>query len=151
MRAALWVVGAVLALDLATKHLIMNTLQPNESLAIWPGILHLTYVRNPGAAYGLLAKRTWVLVVLAAVVVIGALVYVRTARRLGEQYAFGFLIGGAAGNMLDRLRWGLVTDFIEIKPLPIFRVFNVADMAISTAVVLLLLLSLRRDAVNAPD
>lgn len=109
------------------------------------GLFTLRYIRNPGAAYGLLHGQRWPLAALAAAVALGLLWYARRARGRGEQVAVGLLLGGALGNLHDRLRWGLVTDFLEINPLAaLFQVFNVADMGITFGVLLLLLSTWRQ-------
>lgn len=124
----------VLVLDQAAKHLVMASLVPGQILTVVPHVLQLTYVRNPGAAYGLLSGSRWLLAGLALLLAGLGLFLAPRLERPWERAALGLLIGGALGNMVDRVRWGLVTDFIEIKPLPIFQVFNLADLAITAAV-----------------
>lgn len=135
MLATLSLAALVLALDLSSKHLIMSRMAPGETITILPRLLDFTYVRNPGAAYGMLAGGRWFLAAIALILVALALFLAPRLQRPWERAALGLLIGGALGNMLDRVRWGLVTDFVQIEPLPIFQVFNLADLAISAAVV----------------
>lgn len=135
MLATLSLAALVLALDLSSKHLIMSRMAPGETITILPRLLDFTYVRNPGAAYGMLAGGRWFLAAIALILVASALFLAPRLQRPWERAALGLLIGGALGNMLDRVRWGLVTDFVQIEPLPIFQVFNLADLAISAAVV----------------
>lgn len=124
----------VLVLDQAAKYLVMASLVPGQIRTLIPHLLQLTYVRNPGAAYGLLSGRRWLLAGAALLLAGLGLYLAPRLERTWERAALGLLIGGALGNMVDRVRWGLVTDFIEIKPLPIFQVFNLADVAITLAV-----------------
>ncbi len=126
----------VIVLDQAAKALVMARMAMGESRAVIPGLLHFTYVRNPGAAYGMLAGGRWFLAAVALVMTGVALYLAPRLKQPWERVALGLLIGGALGNMLDRVRWGLVTDFVEIPPLRIFQVFNLADLAITAAVVL---------------
>ncbi|NLC06385.1 MAG: signal peptidase II [Syntrophomonadaceae bacterium] len=141
-----WTIAAVaLAADQIIKYLVQTHLIPWESLPIIPGILHLTYVRNPGAAFGMFANWTWVFV-LVGLAVIGLLVflYPRIANQ-GRlfQLALALEVGGATGNLIDRLRFGAVIDFIDFRVWP---VFNIADMAIVTGAVLLAYTILKRPA-----
>ncbi|MGE5590637.1 MAG: signal peptidase II [Bacillota bacterium] len=124
----------VLALDQIAKYLVMASLVPGQIRTLIPHILQLTYVRNPGAAYGLLSGNRWLLAGAALLLAGLGLYLAPKLERTWERAALGLLIGGALGNMVDRVRWGLVTDFIEIQPLPIFQVFNLADMAITLSV-----------------
>lgn len=139
MLTTLLTAGAVLSLDLATKLTVMSRMAEGQGIPVIPGLFTFHYVRNPGAAYGLLTGQRWALAVLAAGVAAGLLWYARRAQPGLERLALGLLLGGAVGNLHDRIRWGLVTDFLEINPLTfVFQVFNVADMGITFGVILLL-------------
>lgn len=132
-----WLVTiAVLLLDQGTKYWILNYLEVWESIPLLPGWLQLTLVQNPGAAFGLFANWTglFVLVTLAAVLL--ALILYRRILTLDWQFqlALALGLGGAVGNLIDRVRFGHVVDFIDLLFWP---VFNVADMAIIAGVVLL--------------
>jgi signal peptidase II len=108
----------------------------DTSLPIVPGWVAFAYTCNKGAAFGLLANET-LLFVLIALVVIGMIVaYVRflPANRPWLRLSLGLQLGGALGNLLDRLRQGYVVDFISIKAWP---VFNVADACVVVGVLIL--------------
>lgn len=146
LRQLLSVAGTVLAVDLVTKLLAVRELADREPISLLGGLLTLRLVRNPGAAFGMAEGFTVVLTVIAVTVVV---VIVRMARRLASTawaVALGLILGGAAGNLTDRLfrqpgpGRGHVVDFLE---LPRWPVFNVADMAIVSAGVLMVLLSAR--------
>jgi signal peptidase II len=140
-------------------HLAHGTWRP-----IFPG-LTLTHVRNPGIAFSLFAdggpltRVLLHLVIFTAVVVIAAMVVRHGRHRLLAGLAFGLVLGGAVGNLIDRVLYGWVLDFIHVW----VRIggntyswpdFNVADSAISTGAVLLILSELRRpseETSNAPD
>jgi signal peptidase II len=133
LRAAL-VAVAVVAADQATKALVRGSLAPGERVRVLPGV-HLVDARNPGIAFSRLANGG-PLVVIIALVALGALLaffFTHLRRRL-VWLPTGLLIGGAAGNLVDRLREGSVTDFVQ---LPHWPAFNVADMAITVGVVAL--------------
>jgi signal peptidase II len=143
--ALLTVALVVLAIDLATKLVAVATLTETEMVEVLDGALTLRLVRNPGAAFGVAQGLTIALTVIAVVVI---LVILRISRRLrspGWAVGLGMVLGGAIGNLIDRLfrepgpLRGHVVDFLE---LPHFPVFNVADSAIVTGGVLMVLLSL---------
>jgi signal peptidase II len=128
------------AVDLGTKLLAVARLSPDEPRDVVGGLLRLDLVRNPGAAFSTGTSYTLVLSVIA---VIAAGVVIRFGRRLGDRtwaVALGLLLAGVCGNLTDRvfrepgfLR-GHVVDFLEF---PHWPVFNVADMLIDAAVVLI--------------
>lgn len=133
----LLVAGAVLAADQITKALALAYLHPDPPVPVLGPLLVLRLVRNPGAAYGLLTGQRWLLSAVALAFAAGALWYSRRARGL-TAVALGLLVGGALGNAIDRLRFGQVTDMIEIPPLTfVFQVFNVADVAVTFGVLAL--------------
>jgi signal peptidase II len=135
----------VLVIDLATKLIAVAQLTETEMVEVVDGVLSLRLVRNPGAAFGVAQGLTFALTVIAVVVI---LVILRISRRLrspGWAVGLGMVLGGAIGNLVDRIfrspgpLRGHVVDFLE---LPHFPVFNVADSAIVTGGVLMVLLSL---------
>ena len=139
-----WLIsGLTFLTDQLSKYAVVSFLQPGQSLPLAPPVLHLTYVQNTGAAFGLF--RGWaMLFVAASVVIIGWIV--RQLLRPGSPWSvsvlwgYGLVLGGAAGNLLDRVRLGHVIDFLDLRVWP---VFNVGDSAITVGVALLILHSLR--------
>nr|WP_200814865.1 signal peptidase II [Blastococcus haudaquaticus] len=143
--------AAVLAADLATKLLVVATIEPGEDIRVLGGALYLTNLRNTGAAFSFAEGFTVLFTLVAAVV---AVVIVRTARRLfstGWAVTLGLVLGGAVGNLIDRvfrdpgfLRGGVV-DFLSVfgPDGSVFPVFNVADSAIVCGGILGALLALR--------
>jgi signal peptidase II len=138
---------AVCATDAASKALVVASLSPQRPVHLLGGLITLDLYRNPGAAFGLGRSYT----AIYALVAVGALVAIlRVSRRLHSwpwAIALGLLLGGAAGNLLDRLfrspgvLRGSVVDWIK---LPYFaESFNIADACITIGVVLLVLASLR--------
>lgn len=133
-RVAL-VLGLVLVLDQVAKRLATNAIAPGESDGIFPGI-ELVHVRNRGVAFGFLGGGGAVVLLLtfaalAALVVFFAL----DPRRPLAWLPTGLLLGGAFGNLVDRVRDGAVTDFIHV---PLWPAFNLADVAITVGVLALL-------------
>ena len=136
----------VYVLDQITKGWAVRDLRPGGAIPLIGSLLQLRLVRNAGAAFSLATGMTWLLTLVAIIVV---LVVVRSARRLGSRgwaLALGLLLGGAMGNLTDRLvrppgiGRGQVVDFIDYNG---FFVGNVADIAIVAAAVLIGVLSVR--------
>jgi signal peptidase II len=123
------VAAAVFALDQVTKALIRDWLAVGES---WPSdgwLVKITHVTNTGAAFGILQDQG-VFLTITAVIAIGAIVFYYLYPPLEHgllRVAMGLLLGGAAGNLIDRVRFGHVTDFIDF---PRYPEFNVADSSI---------------------
>jgi len=150
-RLLLGLAAAVLALDVVTKLVVVATLSDREPLRLLGGALYLTEARNTGAAFSFAEGATIVFSLIAAVVVA---VIVRSARRLfstGWAVALALVLGGAVGNLLDRvfrdpgfLRGGVV-DFISLfDPYgQVWPIFNVADSAIVCGGVLGALMAFR--------
>ncbi|QIA26864.1 signal peptidase II [Thermaerobacter sp. PB12/4term] len=144
----------VLAADQATKAWVLARIAPWGTVPVLPGVVQWTYVQNRGAAFGLLQNQTLFFIVVAVVVIAAILYWLpRLPGRAGSaRLALGLQLGGAVGNLIDRLRWGYVVDFVDLEFWPLHRwpVFNVADAAIVTGTALLVLWLLAdRDA--APD
>ncbi len=144
--------GVVLVLDQATKILVDNTMTMHQSIEIIPHVASLTYLRNTGAAFGFLAgaRSGWRIVffVLISSVAIGCIVYLIRGLRPQQKtllLSLSMILGGAVGNLIDRLRLGEVIDFIDLHWYDIhWPAFNVADSAISIGVVLLFIQMLRK-------
>ena len=129
----------VWGIDRLVKVLIQTNFIPGETLKVIPKIFHLTYVLNPGAAFGLMAGRTWIFVVTAFLVV-GGVIYgqYRISRKERiTRLALGMIGGGALGNLYDRLMIGRVVDYLDFQIWP--YVFNFADSMIVVGVGLLML------------
>ena len=132
-RAAL-VALVTLGVDQAVKGIVRGSIAAGESVAVIPGV-HLVHVSNPGVAFSMLSSGGWLPTVigLAAVCALLFFFFTHLSRPL-VWLPTGLLLGGAAGNLIDRLRIGSVTDFIK---LPHWPAFNVADIAITVGVLVL--------------
>jgi signal peptidase II len=145
LRLAAFVALAVLILDQATKSLVERTMWPHESIDL-TAFLALTYVRNTGAAFGVLAAAPagvrLPLFVAVTVLAAGALVsYLRHTPpdQRWRVAALGGILGGALGNLLDRVRYGEVIDFVDAHWGDLhWPAFNVADAAITVGVAIVL-------------
>ena len=140
-RAGL-VTGLVVAVDQVTKKLARDGIRPGEEDPILPA-LKLVNVRNEGVAFGIDAGGKTLVIALIALALLALVLYFarHTARPL-IWLPTGLLLGGALGNIVDRIRDGAVTDFLKI---PAWPAFNVADIAITIGVLALVLVLERRD------
>jgi signal peptidase II len=135
-RVAL-VAGLTLAADQATKALVRDRLAPGERDEVIAGVLDLVHVENDGVAFGALAGGGTIVAVVVAAALAALLTYFAVnARRPLAWLPTGLLLGGALGNVVDRIRLGAVTDFLK---LPSWPAFNLADTAITVGVVLLVI------------
>ncbi|HEX2800576.1 MAG TPA: signal peptidase II [Phenylobacterium sp.] len=148
--AALALAAAVVVLDQAVKHWILDTLHLPE-LASVPvvGPLKLTMVWNEGVSFGLFQAGhdvvRWGLAAFSIVVALVLAGWVRRTERALFALAIGLVMGGAVGNVIDRIRFGAVVDFVDVTALRFPWVFNVADSAISVGIGVLLLDMLLQD------
>jgi signal peptidase II len=140
---------AVFVADQVSKRLIQGSLRPGESIPAIPGVLRISYTRNDGGAFGILGGQSGLLLIGSAVavaVVLWMLLQGPPAR--ATALGCGLILGGAAGNLLDRLIAGDVVDFLDLEfwPLRQWPVFNAADVAIVLGVAVLFLAALRPEA-----
>jgi signal peptidase II len=144
------IAAVVLAFDIVTKVVAVAQLEDREPVEVLGGLVYLQLVRNPGAAFSLATGYTWVLTIVAIAVVV---VIMRVARRLrstGWAVALGLVLGGALGNLTDRLfrspgpLHGHVVDIVSLLAPDgrVWPVFNLADSSIVSGGVLLVLLAL---------
>jgi len=134
LRAAA-LAAAVVAADQITKSLVRHNVRVGSSDGIFPGV-ELVHVHNRGVAFGLFVNGGVVLVIVGVAAVSALLIFFAThSRRPLVWLPTGLLLGGAAGNLIDRLNQGYVTDFIH---LPLWPSFNLADMSITFGVLSLL-------------
>jgi signal peptidase II len=127
----------VLVTDIVTKRVIVATMTPHEVRRVVGDYARLTYIHNPGAAFGLFPGSRWPLIVISvAAIVVVVVVALRHRTRTITLIPLGLILGGAVGNLIDRVRLGQVVDFIQIGiPPHYWPVFNAADSAVSIGVV----------------
>lgn len=133
------VVLVVVIADQTSKWVIVRWLGPDSSTHRWElagNLLAFEYVENTGAAFGILAGRVWLLLVLALLAGLGFLIVFWNDLRFNAllRFGIGLVLGGAAGNLLDRVRLGYVVDFMAAGTWP---KFNVADSSITIGLILL--------------
>ena len=126
----LWIliIAATVWLDQLTKWLAVTFLQGNPSVPIIPEVFQLTYLENPGAAFGMLQNNRWVFLIVSTVGIIAVYLYLAIKRPSSRLLclALSFIVGGGIGNMIDRTLLGYVVDMIDFRLIN-FAVFNVAD------------------------
>ncbi len=134
-----------LLVDQISKYVITTTMLQGQSIAVLSPVFFMTYILNPGAAFGLLANKTGFLIVVSIIVVIGIMAGYRylPRERVWAHIALGLISGGALGNLIDRIRIGRVIDFLDFRVWP---VFNLADTAIVIGALLLILDVWRKDS-----
>lgn len=128
MKVFVWGVALAIA-DQLLKKLFSGTMQLGESIPVLPGIFHLTYIQNPGAAFGLFENQTLFFIVIAAfLLAFLAFAYKELAAQgIWVRFGMSLLAGGAVGNLLDRVRFGAVIDYLDFR---IWPIFNLADIGI---------------------
>jgi signal peptidase II len=137
----------VYVIDQVTKMMVVNDLVEGQPVQILGDFLVFHFVRNPGAAFSLASGSTWIFSILAAVVTAAIIIFARKIKSLAWAVVFGLLLGGTLGNLTDRLirepsfGEGHVIDFISM-PWMLPAIFNVADIAIVSSMILFVLLTI---------
>jgi signal peptidase II len=129
------IVLTILSLDRLTKIIVTSSLSLGQSLAVIRGVFHITLVHNRGAAFGILKNQLILLIATSLFAVI--LIYKNLKKNKADRiysFALSLILGGALGNLIDRLIFGYVIDFLDFR---IWPVFNVADSAITIGAALL--------------
>ena len=136
------VVLLIVLLDQSTKYLTQSLMYEGQSIPIIKNFFHLTYVLNPGAAFGMLAHKTLFFILVTMLVIVIAIYFYRRIPKAKWLLRLGLSlqVGGAIGNLIDRIRIGMVVDFFDFR---IWPVFNIADMAIVIGVGILFVEILR--------
>ena len=119
----------VVAFDQLTKALVMKSMVPGQSIPLIQDIFHLTYVLNPGAAFGILSNQRGLLLATGAVLILMTAYFYPLLKKSDTFLQFGAtsILSGAVANLIDRVQTGYVVDFFDFR---IWPVFNVADIAI---------------------
>lgn len=138
---------AVLALDQFAKYLVVSNMEVGQLIPVLGDFFQLYFVKNSGAAFSLASGFTWILSIVAVGVIVAIIVFARRIKSTAWAIMIGLLLGGALGNVTDRLfrepgfGIGHVIDFLKLWQFP--AIFNIADVAIVTGMGLFLLLTLR--------
>lgn len=146
-RLELWLPLSIVIVDQLTKAAVRATLPLHTSITVMPGFLDVTHVRNTGAAFGILNAadfpfKTVVIALIATAALVGVGLYAASLahHQLVARVGLALIIGGAAGNLLDRIAVGSVVDFVDVYWRTYhFWAFNVADSAITVGVAIMML------------
>ncbi len=133
------IIPIVVALDQVTKCYIRANFRVGETLPLIPDILHLTYVRNQGAAFSMFQNMPFVTILIPVVMVIACLmltIHFRHSSSRMPAFLTSMIAAGGIGNLIDRVMLGYVTDMIDFR---VFPVFNIADIAVTVCCVLLII------------
>jgi len=124
----------IILIDQISKFFIKTNFQLNQTLPVLENIVHLTYIHNFGAGFGILQQQRWILISISFIV-IGAIFYYFDRIKEKEtilQILIGFVLGGTIGNLIDRISYGFVIDFLDFR---IWPIFNFADSFITIGVI----------------
>lgn len=144
-----WLAACIgLVADQLTKFWVMRSFELNETLPLWEGVFHLTYVTNKGAAFSLFSERGEWLRWLSLAVSLGLIALAIFSRMIRwEQVGYGCILAGALGNGIDRFLFGEVVDFLDFRLIR-FPVFNLADVSINIGILCLLIAAFVRPPGN---
>jgi len=138
-----WIALAVLVLDQITKKIVENGMEVGDKISVIGTFFMFHYIRNDGAAFSMLRNQRVLFIVITMCVVIGIIWYIQRNRTTGRRLflaALGLILGGAVGNMIDRILYGEVVDFFQFTfGNYIFPIFNIADIGITVGVAMILL------------
>lgn len=121
--------AVLLVLDQAVKSYVSSVMLLGQSYPVIDGIFHITYILNPGAAFGMLANQRWFFILAGIAIIVAFWHYYLWLRQQCSWFRFGCaaLLSGAVSNLIDRIRIGMVVDFFDFR---IWPIFNIADIAI---------------------
>ena len=139
------VIFLIIIIDLISKILVTKFMAPNQSISIIKNFFSITYVKNTGVAFSMLEGNIFFIIILTFFIVWLIFRYINS-RILNsfECFSYGLIVGGALGNLFDRIRLGYVIDFFDFNIIGYnFAIFNVADIAIVVGVFLIIVFSIR--------
>lgn len=135
-------ISLVVIIDIISKLLVSNNLLLSKSVTIIPNFFYLTYAHNYGAAWSIFENNTLAITIISFIVILGISYYVfknKVTRKI-EIIGYSLLLGGAIGNLIDRIIYGYVIDFFDFYIFGYdFPIFNIADIGIVTGIILLLI------------
>lgn len=135
----IFIITILTGIDQWTKYLVETQLKPIGAIPIVKDIFHLTYARNTGAAFSILRDKQAFLILVTAIVVVALIYYLIKILKTGEvafKLSLAMIIGGALGNLIDRVRLNYVTDFLDFTLIN-YPIFNLADVFVVSGVVML--------------
>lgn len=131
------------AADYLTKYAVIANMSLGKTIPLWEGVFHLTHIRNTGAAFSILSGQRFFLIALPLIVIIaiiGCIIAKKPKNKL-LLLSFSMIVSGGIGNLIDRIRFGYVVDFLDFRLIN-FPVFNVADIWVTCGAALFIILLL---------
>ncbi len=133
-----FIIFIIVVADQISKYITIQYLKPLKTVPLLEGVLSLSYVENRGAAFGILQNQRWFLIILPILIVTVIVIYLVMHRKesLLTRICLAVILGGAIGNLIDRIFLGYVVDMFQVTFIE-FPVFNVADMAVVCGTIIL--------------
>ncbi len=133
----------LLSLDQFSKYLIRQKMSLAESIPVIKSIFHITYVENTGIAFGLFPQGHSLFVIISLIIILVIVFFERrkVLKSPGERFCLGLVLGGALGNLIDRLRFGFIIDFLDFR---IWPIFNLADSGVCIGGILMAFFLLKK-------
>lgn len=133
----------LLSVDQFSKYIIRQKMSLAESIPIIKSVFHITYVENRGIAFGLFPQGSSLFIVISLIIILVIIFFERkkVIKSLKKRFCLGLILGGALGNLIDRLRFGFVIDFLDFR---IWPVFNLADSGVCIGGILMVFFLLRK-------
>lgn len=144
----IFIIVLLTGIDQWTKYLAETQLKPIDTIPLVHDLFHLTYARNTGAAFSILRDKQVFLILVTTIVVVALICYLIKILKTGEaalKLSLAFIIGGALGNLIDRVRLNYVTDFLDFTLIN-YPIFNFADVFVVSGVAILLYMVLFKGA-----
>ena len=133
------IIIVLIAIDQAVKYFIRVSMELGETIPVIQDIFHITYISNTGAAFSIMQGQTAILIIIPVVLITAMAAYIykiRRSRHFTLLLALALICGGGLGNLIDRVRFGAVVDFIDFR---VFPIFNFADIFVCCGCGLLVL------------
>jgi len=148
----IYIIGLIsVIIDQVTKYIVSHNMHFHQSIPVIKNVFHITNIRNSGMAFGLFRGANPVLIVISIIVIIFIIVFEKriTAKSVLERVCLGLILGGAVGNLIDRVLRGYITDFFDFR---VFPIFNVADSSVFVGAVILFFIYVRKKPARpSPD
>ena len=138
-------------LDIASKLVVSRYMSLNETLVVIKKFFNITYVHNTGVAWSMFSHNSFLVVIISLIVIMGILLYIKNNNHdsVTEKFAYSLVLGGALGNFINRIVFGYVIDFIDVKIFNYdYPIFNLADIFIVVGVFMLVIYTWRKENGN---
>lgn len=147
-KKIIWIIGLVLLIDIFSKLLVSKFMIENQSIKIIDNFFYLTYAHNTGVAFSFLSGNIPFIVVMTFIVIVLMIKYVYSKKLSEFEFvSYGLVIGGAIGNLIDRVVYGYVIDFIDIYIFGYdYPIFNIADSCIVVGIIIIFIISIKEES-----